>query len=315
MRSRVSWVALLALAAAVTVAEEPGSALTRGKLEAELGRPAVAAEAFAAVAVSPQATPEQRWEALVRLGVARRDTGDAVGSAAAFEEAFRRHGTDPEALHFLLLALGQALPDAERWAQVHGQVALEVDRRIPGRPAVRVLWPGASVGLCPCSGQPISLHFREGDLQDVFRLIADVSGLNVVVQPGIQGHVDYHATDVPWDEVLERMLAPYGYVAQLEGNVLWIGRPGEAGPRRRFSGTALSFEYRDKELVAAFREVAAHGRASVEVADGVAGHVTFKLDAVPWDQAFDLLARVNGLTWTRTGDRIQVGFRKRASTR
>jgi hypothetical protein len=315
MRSHVSWVAPLLLAGVVAAAEEPASALTRGKLEAELGRPAVAAEAFAAVAGSPQATAEQRWEALVRLGAARRDAGDTVGSATAFEEAFLRHGTDPEALHFLLLALGQALPDAERWAQVHGQVTLEVDRRVPARPSVRVFWPGAAVGLCPCSGQPITLHFRQGDLQDIFRLIADVSGLNVVVQPGIQGHVDYHATDVPWDEVLERMLAPFGYVARLEGTVLWIGRPGEAGPRRRFSGKPLSFEFQHKELVEALREVAAHGAASVDVADGIAGHVTFKLDAVPWDQAFDLLARVNGLAWTRSGDRIQVSFRKNASTR
>ena len=44
---------------------------------------------------------------LVRLGVARRDAGDAVGSASAFEDAFRRYGKDPDALRFLLLALGE----------------------------------------------------------------------------------------------------------------------------------------------------------------------------------------------------------------
>jgi type IV pilus assembly protein PilQ len=115
--------------------------------------------------------------------------------------------------------------------------------------------------------------------------------------------------------VLERMLAPYGYVAQLEGNVLWIGRPGEAGARRTFTGAPLSFEYRDKELIEAFREVAANGRASVEVAEGVGGHVTFKLNEVPWDQAFDLLTRVNGLTWSRAGGVIRVGFRKAAPAR
>ncbi len=296
-------------------AEEPADALTRGKLESDLGHPAVAAEAFASVARSEQATAPQRWEALVRLGVARRDAGDATGSASAFEDAFRRYGKDPEALRFLLVALERAVPAQDRWEQMYRQVTLDVDRRVPERPVVRVFWPGDPVGLCPCSGTPVSLDFKDGNLQDVFRLFADVSGLNVVVQPGVHGSVDYRANGVPWDEVLERMLAPYGYVAQLEGNVLWIGRPGEPGPRRTFTGAPMSFEYAAKDLVEALREVAANGRASVEVAEGVGGHVTFKLTDVRWDQAFDLLVRVNGLTWSRTGDVIRVGFRERPKGR
>lgn len=315
MKGRTPWVVSLVLAAAVVSGEEPADTLARGKLESDLGRHTVAAEAFAAVAQSPQATPAQRAEALVRLGAARRDAGDAVGSAAAFEEAFRTYGKDKEALGLLLLALGRALPGEERWEQVYRQVTLDVDRRVPGRPVVRVFWPGVPVGLCPCSGLPVDLHFKDGNLQDVFRLFADVSGLNVVVQPGVRGLVTYRANKVPWDEVLERMLAPNGYVAELAGNVLWIGRPGEAGPRRSFTGAPTSFEYSDKELVEALREVAANGRASVELPKGVAGHVTFKLVDVPWDQAFDLLVRVNGLTWTRSGDVIRVGFRKAAATR
>jgi hypothetical protein len=315
MKKCLSWVIPFVLAAAAVSAEEPADALARGKLESDLGHPAVAAEAFTSVARSEQATVPQRWEALVRLGVARRDAGDAVGSVSAFEDAFRRYGKDPEALRFLLVALERAVPAQERWEQVYRQVTLDVDRRVPERPVVRVFWPGVPVGLCPCSGLPVDLDFKDGNLQDVFRLFADVSGLNVVVQPGVQGRVDYRANGVPWDEVLERMLAPYGYVAQLEGNVLWIGRPGEAGERRSFRGAPTSFEYADKDLVEVLREVAANGRASVEVAEGVAGHVTFKLAEVPWDQAFDLLVRVNGLTWSRTGEVIRVGFRERAKAR
>ena len=49
----------------------------------------------------------------------------------------------------------------------------------------------------------------------------------------------------------------------------------------------------------------------MELPEGVAGRVHFKLDEVPWDQAFDLLTRVNGLSWSRRGDVIRVGFRKR----
>ena len=35
--------------------------------------------------------------------------------------------------------------------------------------------------------RPISLDFKDGNLQDIFRLFADISGLNVVVNPGVQG--------------------------------------------------------------------------------------------------------------------------------
>jgi type IV pilus assembly protein PilQ len=42
------------------------------------------------------------------------------------------------------------------------------------------------------------------------------------------------------------------------------------------------------------------------------GKVTLKLNDVPWDQAFDLVIRTNGLTWTRTGDVIRVEPPRRA---
>jgi hypothetical protein len=312
MKGQMAWVVMAWLVAVAAGAEDPTAALARGKLEADLGHHAVAAEAFASVAQAAEATVPQRWEALVRLGVARREAGDAKGSADTFEEAFRTYGKDPEALRFLLEAVGSALPGRERWEEVWKDVVVRVDRRVPERPEVRVAWPGIPFGLCPCSGTPVDVDFRDGDLQDVFRLFADISGLNVVVHPGTQGRVNYRAIKEPWDEVLDRLLAPNGLVARLEGNVLEIGRPQSFGERRSFRGEPIRFEYVSKDLVETLREVAARGQASVEVAEGVVGRVTFMLNDVPWDQAFDLLVRLNGLTWTRTGDVIQVQPRRRA---
>jgi hypothetical protein len=147
MKRRLLWVVAAALVAAAAPADEPATALARGKLEADLGHHAAAIEAFESVATSPGATVPQRWEALVRLGAARRDAGDAGGSADAFEEAWRTYGKDPEALRFVLLALGRAVPGRERWAEVSTQVILDVDRRVPGQQRVRVTWPGVPFGL------------------------------------------------------------------------------------------------------------------------------------------------------------------------
>ena len=312
MKGFLAWIMTAMLAAVAASAEEAAAALARGKLESDLGHHAVAAEAFASVAHAPQATVPQRWEALVRLGVARRDASDAPGSADAFEDAWRTYGRDPEALQFLLLAVGSALPGRERWEEIWSRVTLDVDRRVPERPKVRVTWPGVPFGLCPCSGRTVSLDFKDGDFQEIFRLFADISGLNVVVQPGVQGTVTYRASQVPWDEALEEMLAPNGFAARLDGNVLWIGRPEEAGEKRSFTGVPISFDFVGKDLVEALREIADHGHASVEVPEGVKGRVTLKLDKVRWDQAFDLLVRVSGLAWTRTGDVIRVVPQRRA---
>jgi type IV pilus assembly protein PilQ len=74
------------------------------------------------------------------------------------------------------------------------------------------------------SGHPISLDFKDGDLQDVFRLFADISGLNVVVNPGISGRVTLKLTEVPWDQALDLILKINGLGYAIEDNVLRIAR-------------------------------------------------------------------------------------------
>jgi type IV pilus assembly protein PilQ len=74
------------------------------------------------------------------------------------------------------------------------------------------------------SGHPVSLDFKDGDLQDVFRLFADISGLNVVVNPGITGKVTLKLTEVPWDQALDLILKINGLGYAIEDNVLRIAR-------------------------------------------------------------------------------------------
>lgn len=306
---------LLAVAPLVVAAEDPADVLARGKVEADLGHHGAAAEAFAAVAQSAAATPSQRWEALIRLAVARREAGDASGAASSFEEALRTYGKDPDAVRFLVLAVGGALPGEERWAEVWRQVTLDVDRRDARRPVARIRWPGVEPSTAPYRGALVSIDFKDGDYQDVFRLFSEMTGLNVVVQPGTEGRFTYQGRDRPWDEALAQILAPNGFVARVEGNVIRIGRPGaiwapgSGGKARAFVGTAIDVDLVGKSLVDALREIAARGRMRVEVPEGVQGRVTLHLKDVPWDQAFDLVAGTNGLTWTRSGDILRVAPR------
>jgi type IV pilus assembly protein PilQ len=83
---------------------------------------------------------------------------------------------------------------------------------------------GMACGQTGDLGTPISLDFKDGDLQDIFRLFADLSGLNVVVNPGVSGKVTLKLNEVPWGRALELILKTHGLGCVLEGNVIRIAR-------------------------------------------------------------------------------------------
>jgi type IV pilus secretin PilQ/predicted competence protein len=72
------------------------------------------------------------------------------------------------------------------------------------------------------TGEPIRVNFKDVDLQDFFRLIHEVSGLNVVLDPSVKGNLTLVMDDVPWDQVLDIVLQNNALDKQLEGNVLRI---------------------------------------------------------------------------------------------
>src|SRR5439155_1241401 len=57
-----------------------------------------------------------------------------------------------------------------------------------------------------------------------FRLFADISGLNIVVNPGVSGKVTLKLNEVPWDQALDLILKANGLGYTLEGNVIRIAR-------------------------------------------------------------------------------------------
>jgi len=72
------------------------------------------------------------------------------------------------------------------------------------------------------SGEPISVNLKDVDLKDFFRLIHEISGLNVVVDPNVRGTLTIVLDDVPWDQALDIVLKNNNLDKQLEGNVLRI---------------------------------------------------------------------------------------------
>lgn len=75
------------------------------------------------------------------------------------------------------------------------------------------------------TGEPISVNLKDVDLKDFFRLIHEISGLNVVLDPGINGTLTIVLDDVPWDQALAIVLQNNSLQCQLSGNVLRIALP------------------------------------------------------------------------------------------
>jgi type IV pilus assembly protein PilQ len=72
------------------------------------------------------------------------------------------------------------------------------------------------------TGEPISVNLKDVDLKDFFRLIHEISGLNVVLDPAIHGSLTIVLDDVPWDQALDIVLKNNDLSRQLDGNVLRI---------------------------------------------------------------------------------------------
>jgi type IV pilus assembly protein PilQ len=97
--------------------------------------------------------------------------------------------------------------------------------------------PSASVDLTPTpqrptaevtegrkryTGHPVSLDFQNADLRSVLRTFAEISGLNMVIDPAVQGTVDIVLTEVPWDQALDIILRGNQLGYTVDGTIVRI---------------------------------------------------------------------------------------------
>ncbi|HVM94916.1 MAG TPA: AMIN domain-containing protein, partial [Candidatus Acidoferrales bacterium] len=71
-------------------------------------------------------------------------------------------------------------------------------------------------------GQHVSLDFKDADVHNVLRLLAEVSKLNIIATDDVHGKVTLHLFDVPWDQALDIILQSLSLESIQEGNVLRI---------------------------------------------------------------------------------------------
>ena len=89
------------------------------------------------------------------------------------------------------------------------------------------------------NGHPVTLDFQQADLRAVLRAFSEISGLNIVIDPTVQGSVDVALRDVPWDQALDIILRAnkLGYI--VDGTIVRIAPltvlADEEGQRRKLA--------------------------------------------------------------------------------
>ncbi len=71
-------------------------------------------------------------------------------------------------------------------------------------------------------GEHITLDFQNADIHNVLRIIADVSGLNIVTSDEVKGTITIRLKDVPWDQALDVVLESKDLDKMALGNVMRI---------------------------------------------------------------------------------------------
>jgi type IV pilus secretin PilQ/predicted competence protein len=76
------------------------------------------------------------------------------------------------------------------------------------------------------TGQKISLEFKDADIKNVFRLLAEVSGNNIMVTDDVNRKVTVRLIELPWDQALDLIVETNGLAKEEIGNVIRISTAG-----------------------------------------------------------------------------------------
>jgi type IV pilus assembly protein PilQ len=94
----------------------------------------------------------------------------------------------------------------------------------PTEPEIKTITsvPDAEKVAGKYTGKKISLDFQGAEIGSIFRLLADVNGWNLVLDPSVRGKITIKLLNVPWDQALDIILNTFNLDKSLEGNILWI---------------------------------------------------------------------------------------------
>lgn len=106
----------------------------------------------------------------------------------------------------------------------------------------------------PAFGQErVNMEFKQAPLVDVFQILGQLGGYNVLVDPSVSGQVSFVLNDLPVEEALDLVTRTTGYRYRLMGNTLVIASEGRL--KSEFGTQDFSFVQVDNVHVDAARNL------------------------------------------------------------
>ncbi len=82
-------------------------------------------------------------------------------------------------------------------------------------------------------GERLSLNFQDIEVRSVLQLIADFTGINIVVSDTVTGSLTLRLKNVPWDQALDIILKTKGLAMRQTGNVMLVAPSEEIAAREK----------------------------------------------------------------------------------
>ena len=83
------------------------------------------------------------------------------------------------------------------------------------------------------TGEKLSLNFQDIEVRSALQIIADFTGLNMVVSDSVKGSISLRLKDVPWDQALDIILKTKGLGMRKMGNVMLVAPSAELAAREK----------------------------------------------------------------------------------
>jgi type IV pilus assembly protein PilQ len=79
----------------------------------------------------------------------------------------------------------------------------------------------------------LSLNFQDIEVRAILQILADFTGLNIVVSDSVKGNLTLRLQNVPWDQALDIILRTKGLSMRQNGNVIFIAPTEEVAAREK----------------------------------------------------------------------------------
>ena len=233
--------------------------------------------------------------------------------------------------------LAHGLGSPHTWKERLHMIMLQ-DAAVPSRPARYLVWifAAALVGLSPMvvgadlptetevvadgsaaetgkqyTGDPIDMQLKNADLRETLQSFATIAGLDLEIDPSVQGSVTVDLKKVPWDQALDEILKINGLAMQLEGDKARIvpRAATSSATGKTYGGDPISMSLKDADLKVVLESMAKISGLEMHVSPAVDGKVTVELKSVPWDQALDQLVAEHDLDMRIEGKLVHIAPR------